>query len=185
MAWGQVDGIGRLLNRFLNKIVLSTKKHMTTTMLQYKNCDNMYIRHNNSLIPLTTFLSSVTFDSILSHHHNGILCSLRTATDMSSPIVYFTNYRDIIYSLTFLTSSVVIKQLSFTTLPDTEKLPYINYLINDTNRTWIIIDTLTHDVDGTSSRQLSNQILTLLRICRIDKEDYIKDPSVLSMKFAK
>jgi hypothetical protein len=153
-------------------------------MLLFKaiHCDDIYVRHNDSPMLLTTFLSSVTFDSILLQHHNAILCSLTSSSPASSPpIVYFTNNRDSIYSLTF-TSSVIIKHLPFSTTSSSDVTPYINYLISDNNRNWITINTLTHDTPSDDT-VLSNQMLTLLRICHINKDDYIKNPDILARKF--
>jgi hypothetical protein len=163
---------------------MAYKQNMTTRLFKSIDCDTIYIQHNNSPTLLTTFLSSITFDSILSQHHNSILCSVQAP----AAIVYFTNYQDSIYSLSFASSpSVTIKHLSFSTAPDADKIPYINYLINDTARKWVTVATLTSQEKDTasSSSQLSNQVLTLLRICHIDKDDYIKNPSLLSQKFAK
>jgi hypothetical protein len=135
---------------------------------------------------LIQFISSIPFDSIISSdiHNDSFLSYLPKSTPF--PTIFFTNYVDKIYSFVFSDKSICIKSLSFTCF-DIDKTNYINNLILDSNRNWILLKTIYSPQlsFSSSSNNLSNQMLTLLRICKINSNDYIQNPDILANKFKK
>jgi len=134
---------------------------------------------------LIQFISSIPFDSIISSdiHNDSFLSYLPKSTPF--PTIFFTNYVDKIYSFVFSDKSICIKSLSFDCF-DIDKTNYINNLILDSNRNWISLKTISSpQLSFSSSNNLSNQMLTLLRICKINSNDYIQNPDILANKFKK
>jgi len=135
---------------------------------------------------LIQFISSIPFDSIISSdiHNDSFLSYLPKSKPFAT--IFFTNYVDKIYSFVFSDKSICIKSLSFACF-DIDKTNYINNLILDSNRNWILLKTISSSQlsFSSSSNNLSNQMLTLLRICKINSNDYIQNPDILANKFKK
>lgn len=134
---------------------------------------------------LIDFISSIPFDSIISSdiHNDALISYLTKSTPF--PTIYFTNYVDKIYSFTFLDKSICIKSLSFSCF-DSDKTNYINNLILDSNRNWIFVKTISLPPSSSSNNNiLSNQMLTLLRICKINSNEYLQNPNILASMFKK
>ena len=141
-------------------------------------------KHSHCPQNLIDFISSIPFDSIISSDiHNDALISYSTKSPF--PTIYFTNYVDKIYSFTFLDKSICIKSLYFSCF-DIDKTNYINNLILDSNRNWIFVKTISLPPASSSNNNiLSNQMLTLLRICKINSNEYLQNPNILASMFKK
>lgn len=145
-------------------------------------------KHYHCKQNLIDFISSIPFDSIItSDIHNDSLISYLTKKSTLFPTIFFTNNVDKIYSFAFSDESICIKSLSFSCY-DIDKTNYINNLILDSNRNWILLKTISQPASLSSNNDnniLSNQMLTLLRICKINSNDYIQNPNILASKFKK
>ena len=149
------------------------------TLLKTENC-------NEELI---NFASKVTFDYIQQQNNNNILCSISQKLSpelLDVPKMYYSHNLDTIYCLEFAPGQdlVYLKELhyNFDSVDTDERYVYMQNLILDKHRVWST-STLTCKDEFDYDNKLSNQMLTLLRICKIDKTEYIKNPKVLSMKF--
>jgi hypothetical protein len=122
-----------------------------------------------------------------SNQCNEILCQNSEKLDSNlllHPKMFFI-YSNSIFSFEFIPgkAQVVLGKLNFSVIPgaNTKEIDkYMNFLISDPHRVWSYT-TLTYD----KSPDVSNQVLTLLRLCKINVEDYLKNPNVLSKKFGK
>lgn len=143
-------------------------------------------KHYHCKQNLIDFISSIPVDSIITSdiHNDSLLSYLTKSTPF--PTIFFTNYIDKIYSFAFSDESICIKSLSFSCF-DINKTNYINNLILDSNRNWILLKTISQPASLSSNNNnlLSNQMLTLLRICKINSNDYIQNPNILASKFKK
>ena len=146
-------------------------------VLKVDNGDNIIIRSGLTLVKFAETITKDMFND--SNENNKLFCLI--ASDIVSetnPKIYFSD-EGIIYSLEFVAGKeqAILGFLKYDCIVGDVNSYLIN-LINDTHRKWEET-TLTFDEDDT----LTNQVLTLLRICKISKEDYLKDPSILSRKF--
>lgn len=150
---------------------------MTTQLFKTENCDAELIQ----------FAKKVTFDH-LQQQHNKILCSISENTPVNAPPprMFFCHNLDTIYCLEFIPGKreVLLKELHYDLISTTtqrDRTAYVRYLISDKYRVWSsTLLTCDNEFDDSA---LSNQLLSLLRMCKIDKNDYLRDPSVLSTKF--
>ena len=132
---------------------------------------------------LSEFAKKINIDFTNNYNEfNEILCkfSEKLPLQLNNPKMFFLNYNTIYY-FEFLPGKeeVLLGQLNFTKTSDSDE-KYIANLISDPHRVWSIT-SLTYDHN--INRELSNQVLTLLRICNINKDDYLKNPNILSKKF--
>jgi hypothetical protein len=150
---------------------------MTTQLFKTENCDAELIR----------FARRVTFD-YLQQQHNKTLFSIseKLPANTPPPRMFFCHNLDTVYCLEFVPGKreVLLKELHYdlvSTTTQTDRTAYIRYLISDKHRVWISTP-FTCD-DELDDSELSNQMLSLLRLCKINKNDYLRDPNVLSTKF--
>ena len=139
--------------------------------LKYQDCDSKMIE----------FAKTMTLDYIHNYNDtNKILCYLaKNLRSEFNPKIYFI-HKNTIYSFEFLCGQeeVILGELSFV-CQNSHSDTYIFHLISDPHRVWKYTSLL---YDG-KDEHLSNQVLTLLRICKVDKEDYKKNSEILSNKF--
>ena len=147
------------------------------SLVKTENCDAELIQ----------FAKKVTFNH-LQKQHNKILCSISENTPVNAPPprMFFCHNLDTMYCLEFIPGKreVLLKELHYDLISTTtqrDRTAYVRYLISDKYRVWS--STLLTCDDELDDSALSNQLLNLLRMCKIDKNDYLRDPSVLSTKF--
>lgn len=114
--------------------------------------------------------------------NNKVLCRFSaTIKQESNPKVYLEEEEELkIFCVEFVAGveEVLLKELSYEC--GSNKESYVLSLINDKNRVW-----KTKVLHYLSDKEIPNQILTLLRLCKVDKEEYKKNPNVLSQRFSK
>jgi hypothetical protein len=128
------------------------------------------------------FAAKITLDHLNNcNDSNKILCRFsKTLTPYeTNPKMIFINLNRI-YSLEFIsgTENVFLHELEFESNRNMNINQYLENLISDPDKVWKTT-SLTYETE------LSNQLLTLLRICKVDKDEYVKNPNALSMKFKK
>ena len=137
---------------------------------------------------LSEFAKKITIDYTKnSNQFNEILCQHSEKLDSNlllHPKMFFI-YSNSIFSFEFIpgTAQVLLGELNFSIIKGAttkEMDKYIINLVSDPHRVWSYT-TLTYD----KSPDVSNQVLTLLRLCKINVDDYLKNPNVLSQKFSK
>ena len=134
---------------------------------------------------VTDFAKKMTFNYYSNdNHYNKILCefSKTLKTSVINPNIICINLNRL-YAIEFIagTENVFLKELEFTYYNNNNVTKYIENLISDPRTVWKTTP-LNYSKNET---EISNQLLTLLRICKVDKDEYIKNPNVLSMKFNK
>ena len=159
---------------------------MKLKILKLENCD-VDVDLQNRKIKLRDFADEVTMDTISNYNEsNKFLCDIskRIREDLPSPKMFFlsSSTQNTIYSLEFISGKedVFLGALIFEYQGKNQD-EYVNSLIQDSYRIWNVIK-LAYDTPQ-ESEKLTNQVLSLLRICKIDKDDYIKDKGMLSHKF--
>ena len=156
-------------------------------LIKIENCDNdiKVVGGDGKDIQLIELCKKLTF--IKEHHpNNRILCQIANnlvSCDLNPKFFYYIP--SIIYCLEFVvgTKTVLLRELRYVLNSSStreESNIYIINLISDPHRVWKETPLTYDDNEGTD---LPNQILTLLRICNIKKEDYIKNPNVLGTRF--
>lgn len=161
---------------------------MKLKILKLENCD-VEVDLQNRKIKLKDFADEVTMDTISNYNEsNKFLCDMskRLREDLPSPKMFFlcSTTQNTIYSLELISGKedVFLGALIFE-YRGKNKDEYVNNLIQDSYRIWNVTK-LTYDKPQ-ESEKLTNQVLSLLRICKIDKDDYIKDKDILSRKFTR
>lgn len=152
-------------------------------VLKVEHCDEIYLEtHRQSL---ADYANTITLDLLSNYNDNNkILCQISKSIMPRSinPKLYFHNHLTI-YSLEFIVGKeeVILGVLNFTCNDMRNIDDYISNLVTDPHRVWTYT-TLRYDQP---QQQITNQVLTLLRLCKVDKEDYLANPNILSKKFAK
>jgi hypothetical protein len=151
-------------------------------VLKLENCDGIYLELQKQT--LTEYAQTITLDLLSNYNDsNKILCQLSKRMKNSvNPKMYFHHHLTL-YSLEFIVGEeeVLLGRLHFT-CSDTQNIDtYIENLLIDPHRVWSIMP-LHYDKPQPT---LNNQVLTLLRICKIDKEAYLANPDILSKRFTK
>ena len=140
-------------------------------------------------LPFEKFAETLTKEMMNDDNEsNKVLC--RVAASMKgggcNPKVFLEEEEEKekkIYCLEFVAGleEVLLKELKYECDGDVKhKEMYILHLIHDKNRVWST-KVLRYMVD----KDIPNQVLTLLRLCKVDKEEYKKNPDVLSQRFSK
>lgn len=144
------------------------------------------IKLENCPPTLSEFAKKITIDYTKnSNQLNEILCQNSEKIISNVHPKMFFMYSNSIFSFEFIPgkAEVLLGELTFlmkNNASPTEINKYVNYLVSDPHRVWTITK-LTYD----KSPDVSNQVLTLLRLCKINAEDYLKNPNILSQKFSK
>ena len=118
---------------------------------------------------------------------NRILCELSKKLDVGTlhhPKMFFV-YFNTIYLFEFIPGKeeVLMGELNYSITTNNNEIDkYVTHLVSDPHRVWYM-KPLTYDRSDQS--ELPNQVLTLLRLCKINKDDYLKNPNVLGKKFSK
>jgi hypothetical protein len=151
-------------------------------VLKVEHCDDIYLDAYKQT--LTQFANKITLDLLFNYNDsNKILCQLsRSITSAVNPKIYLHHHLTI-YSLEFIPGKeeVILGVLNFTCHDKQNMDAYIVNLMTDHHRVWKYT-TLHYDYP---EQQLNNQVLTLLRLCKIDKEAYLANPAILSKTFTK
>lgn len=163
-------------------------------LIKAENCDDKlkvigFDGKETSLIELAKKITTVKEY----HPDNKILCQLSQSLvpgGTTNPKFFYQLLPSTIYCLEFIagTKTVLLKELQYVLNASSIKKTkeegniYVYNLISDPHRVWKETP-LTYDENEDKGEELPNQILTLLRICNIKKEDYIKNPNILGTKF--
>lgn len=157
-------------------------------LIKVENCDDKlkvigFDGKETSLIELAKKITTVKEY----HPDNKILCQISNTLvpggTTNPKFFYQVVLPSTIYCLEFIagTKTVLLKELQYKKTNEEGNI-YVYNLISDPHRVWKETP-LTYDEDEDKGEELPNQILTLLRICNIKKEDYIKNPNILGTKF--
>lgn len=143
-------------------------------VLKVENCDET----------LTQYANTMTLDLLSNYNDsNKVLCLKSKSIHATvNPKMYFHHHLTI-YSLEFVAGKeeVLLGVLNFTCNDMRNIDAYVANLMTDPHRVWTRT-TLHYD---RPEQQLTNQVLTLLRICKVDKQAYLANPDILSKKFSK
>ena len=153
-------------------------------ILKLVDCNDIFVESKQ--MTLENFAKEITLDSINNYNDsNKILCKIaKSIKAKKNPIMYFIHCNTI-YSLEFIVGKeeVLLKELNFICNNNDIKDEYILNLITDPHRIWNTTVLNYDKID--KDKHLTNQVLSLLRICKINKDDYLQNPDVLSKKFTK
>ena len=159
-------------------------------ILKLVHCNiEVFMKKTKTKLHFRDVVNEITLDSISNYNEsNKFLCeiSVNISSDLPSPKMFFlSSLSNTIYSLEFIsgTEEVILGELHFDCLNDKIREPYAYQLIQDSNRIWNITK-LTYD-SPEEGEKLTNQVLSLLRICKIDKDEYLKNKDILSQKFTR
>jgi hypothetical protein len=136
---------------------------------------------------LSEFSQKITIEYTQNlNQFNKILCEMSKKLNVGilHPKIFFVNFNTI-FSFEFIPGQekVLLGELNYSITTNNKDIDkYIEYLVSDPHRVWSV-KPLTYD--NSDSNELSNQVLTLLRLCKVNKDDYLKNPNVLSQKFKK
>lgn len=151
-------------------------------VLKVEHCDEIYLEAQKQT--LTQYANTITLDLLSNYNDsNKVLCQIsKNITATVNPKMYFHHHLTI-YSLEFIPGKeeVLLGVLNFTCNDMRNIDTYIANLMTDHHRVWYYT-TLHYD---RPEQQLNNQVLTLLRLCKVDKEAYLANPDILSKRFTK
>lgn len=149
-------------------------------LLKVESCEGLIV--NNQ--PFEIFARSITKEMLNDDNEcNKVLCSISKGIKQeTNPKVYFdddTGHKIICLEFLAGVEEVLMKVLSYE-CDERSKKSYLMNLVNDKHRVWTV--KRLHFIED---KHIPNQVLTLLRLCKIDKEEFKRDPGVLSQRFSR
>jgi hypothetical protein len=163
---------------FKKKVIIKEMK-----VIKVVDVDPNVVKVNT--LPFKNFAETITKEMLNDDNEsNKVLCRVSAGMKglLVNPKVFLEEEPNKIYCLEFIAGveEVLLKELKYECDDIKNKETYVLHLIHDKNRVWNT-KVLRYMID----KDIPNQVLTLLRLCKVDKEEYKKNPDVLSKRFSK